>query len=284
MSSVGVPPVVPATPLRRISVLTWSLAVLAVSKTAWSQEPQTTIRGTVADSLTHQPLGGVAILIPGTEYRATTDPQGSFAIALAHGTTLLIQFHRRGYRSMEVEIDFPAEHVAEVALGTIPLPADATQLDSLIVEAVAPPPAGLAEFYERLNRGAGRFITREAIEQQRPSHVSEMFRGISAVRLRCSGAGNCVAATPRQPRQSIALEMRTPRDTLINRVQTAQDTLGTFCPMPVYLDGLPVADFNIDAVPPHDVMGIEIYTGALVPAKYRSSACGVILIWTSRAG
>lgn len=43
---------------------------------------------------------------------------------------------------------------------------------------------------------------------------------------------------------------------------------------------------NLDQVPVHNVIGMELYHPSEVPAEYRSSstsACGVVLIWTRRS-
>ena len=58
---------------------------------------------------------------------------------------------------------------------------------------------------------------------------------------------------------------------------------GRRCNVPVFLDGLRVETYDIDNIPPTDVLGLEVYRqGADTPAEFSrfSADCGAVLIWT----
>lgn len=253
--------------------------VLGTPQAGLAQDRPTTLRGVVADSISGAPIVNATVIVVGSGTTGVTNPRGTFELTLTHGPSLVLQFHGDGYRSMEVEIDFPNEHVAEVDLGTIPLPPVALPLDSLVVEGVAGT-ADLAEFRERRGRGVGHFITEADVAKQKPTRVSQLFRSIPSVKLRCRGGSGCIVTSERQIRQSIRIDLPSPRDTLATEFSNPADTLGTDCPIPVYVDGVPRTDMDVDALAPDDIAGIEIYTGALAPAKYRGNNCGLILIWS----
>jgi hypothetical protein len=58
---------------------------------------------------------------------------------------------------------------------------------------------------------------------------------------------------------------------------------GRRCAVSVFVDGMKVEQYDIDAIPPNDVLGIEVYRqGADTPVEFSrwSAACGAIVIWT----
>jgi hypothetical protein len=60
------------------------------------------------------------------------------------------------------------------------------------------------------------------------------------------------------------------------------------CPLQVAVDGqLKEWGYAVNAIPPEEIHGIEIYPGpASIPAEYasmrRDANCGLIMIWTRR--
>ena len=257
--------------------------VLGTPQVGLAQDRATTLRGVVVDSISGAPIANAVVMVVGSSATGVTNAIGAFQLTLTHGRSLVLQFHSDEHRSMEVEIDFPDEHVPQVDLGTIPLPPAALPLDSLVVEGAGPEGTpDLAEFHERMGRGVGHFITEADVATRKPTRVSQLFRSIPSVKLRCRGGSGCVVTSERQIRQSIRIDLPSPRDTLATEFANPPDTLGTDCPIPVYVDGVPRADMDVDALAPEDIAGIEVYTGALAPAKYRGNNCGLILIWSKR--
>lgn len=130
----------------------------------------------------------------------------------------------------------------------------------------APVRGKLAGFYRRLRRGAGRYVTREQIEERDPFRLSDVVQlvpGVQTVRYG-DGSGR--------------------RNTRINRAEVLHSVQG--CRIQYWLDGMPipkVSGFDLDAVPPRDVAGIEVYRGpSETPARFQrhGSTCGTVVIWT----
>ena len=116
-------------------------------------------------------------------------------------------------------------------------------------------------FFQRANDGRGNHFSPQEIERIDPTVVSDLFRRIPGVRLQYGLAG----------------EAR-----VVSRRSTSV-TLGP-CPLPVYLDGIRMVDWNLDRVSPQEVQAIEVYQHVATPIEFTSlfSACGVVLIWTRR--
>ena len=116
-------------------------------------------------------------------------------------------------------------------------------------------------FFRRAKDGRGNHFTPQEIERIDPTVVSDLFRRVPGIRLQYGLAGETRVVS----RRSTSL------------------TLGP-CPLPVYLDGIRMVDWNLDRVSPQEVEAIEVYHGVSTPIEYTSmfSTCGVVLIWTRR--
>ncbi|HKW49090.1 MAG TPA: Plug domain-containing protein, partial [Gemmatimonadaceae bacterium] len=146
----------------------------------------------------------------------------------------------------------------------VTLDAMATEIEGMTVEELARKRQVLADFYDRLSRGFGHFVTRDQIEKRNPMNLSDMMRLIPGARLVPTHGGQ---ATLR-----------------FNRATGARD-----CPPQYWVDGVKAYGFNIDDVTPDDVEGIEIYEGAsTIPPQFNTregtTICGVVLIWTRIPG
>jgi hypothetical protein len=123
----------------------------------------------------------------------------------------------------------------------------------------------LSDFYDRMARGFGYFVTREQIEKRNPMNLSDMMRMVPGARL-----------MPIRGTSMAALRF--------SRAQGGRD-----CPPQYYVDGVKAWNLNIDDIVPMDVEGIEIYEGASsIPPQYNTkegnTICGVVLIWTRIPG
>ncbi len=60
-----------------------------------------TLRGTVTDSTTHEPLPGVTVLVKGTDIGTSTDRDGNFSLPVPAGKAALLSFSFVGFVSQE---------------------------------------------------------------------------------------------------------------------------------------------------------------------------------------
>jgi hypothetical protein len=117
-------------------------------------------------------------------------------------------------------------------------------------------------FYERSARGFGRQFTRQRIEALNPTEISDVVRQVPGVRLRTQLRGQV-------PEKWFAINPR------------VSSLLRGPCVLDVYIDGVRMADPNLDQIPEHMVEAIEVYAGVDTPLQYQdASPCGVVLMWT----
>ena len=117
----------------------------------------------------------------------------------------------------------------------------------------------MAGFYARLERGQGRFLTREQIDRSTARRMSDLLRGIPGLRIDQRRFGT----------------------------QTYRMRGSPIAPL-VWLDGIPMgsSEVDLDNFDPRTFAGIEIYSGAAtVPVEFSggrsmSTSGGTILLWT----
>jgi hypothetical protein len=139
-----------------------------------------------------------------------------------------------------------------------------------------------------MERGtSGYFLTREDLERPGIQRVTDAFRMIPNVKVDCAVL----------PGLSSACRVRNRR--------TARGPEG-LCDMFTYVDGIPHEPgmLGLNEFQPEDIEGMEVYTGASIPARFKGSfssgnsvmtdartgkpgfiagsgpTCGVIVIWT----
>jgi hypothetical protein len=216
------------------------------------------ITGTVKDSL-GATITGADITASSTSARAETDDRGKFTLKNIPAGPVEVYVHRIGFRPDTVELTVYAGQSTPVEVVLHPV---IPQLQTVVVHGRQDATGRIAEFYARKDRGIGRFITRSEIERRNPSNLNDMFRMVPGARLVNFGPGRTY------------LRFR-----------------GMQCPPMIWLDGTPLlaGEFDLDALSPYSIEGIEIYSGlSTVPAqfmgnRYISSSCGTIVIW-SREG
>jgi Carboxypeptidase regulatory-like domain len=228
----------------------WILATLASA--AAPQDTLARISGTVSGSRNGQPLADVMVSVKGTGGFSVTDSSGAFAIArVPPGRhTLRLAWHDRVSEDYQVAIR-PGQ-LLELA---ILLDVGSVELAPIVVEATSSEAVlSLAGFYQRRRKGFGRFVTGEDIDKRKPANLSAMLTS-AGITMRCVRS----ACYPQRYAS------------------------GRRCAVPVFLDGLRVEFYDIDNIPPSDVLGIEVYRqGADTPAEFSrwSADCGAVLIWT----
>ncbi|NUR35975.1 MAG: TonB-dependent receptor plug domain-containing protein [Gemmatimonadaceae bacterium] len=119
------------------------------------------------------------------------------------------------------------------------------------------------EFDERRAAGrAAQFLTEEDIERRHPFETSDLFKLMPSVKVVGFGHDAKIAATRG-------------KTTIGNPNIPNQE-----CPLDVFIDGVRVQAEDINTLPPEALHGVEVYTVAAAPAKYRVGACGALFLWT----
>jgi TonB family protein len=247
--------------MRRLRVAGIGLAVSALALApallgAQDTTPRGTISGIVRDS-SGAGIAGAEVSVAGTGLRAHTNSQGEFRLTNVPAGAVSVGVRRLGFVPAVASIVIAANETAAISVMVAPL---AQSLAAIIVRGDRrfEDYGRLAGFYQRRSRSSGgHFITREQIDQRNPAQLTDLFRNVPGARIYSSTFNSVVRFR------------------------------GMRCAPLVWLDGFPAtaAEFDLDALDPYVVEGIEVYLGvATVPPEFRwvrgGGSCGAIVIWT----
>lgn len=247
-------------------------------------EQSATLLGTVKSADTKEPVGSAHIRLLGTGVEGITRGDGTFLMEdLPLGRYRVITAHL-GMVSDTAWVDLRGGAVSLATLSMETRPIELPTLDVEIERTFRNP--RIADFYERMRRGMGEFITAEDLEL---TDVVGNFRRIPGARLR-----ECVSR--------LGLQVSGCWDVVITRGYVAP---GTDCPPLIYMNGAPlsapvgeaeerrrdIAGNNpftfLQGYPRHLIEGIEVYRNpAGAPGQFRrkGDACGIVLVWTATRG
>lgn len=246
----------------------WTLVVLplTLAGVVRAQGRPSVVVGAVVDRFTGLPLAGVVVSATGAAGGTSTDDEGIFSIQVLPGRVTL-GLSRTGYVGGGVDTttadgDTLRIHFTMVAAGT-------RGAQPLAAVAVTEKGAGLpTPFLRRKDlKGGGRFYVAEDIRKLNPPHVPGLLQRITGGMMVYTG-GSMVLVTKR-----------------------GQSGLGTRsgddCPYAIVLNDLTMpVDFDLRAIRPDDIVGVEVYNGpSSVPlelggTKGSDPTCGLVVIWT----
>lgn len=204
-----------------------------------------TVRGRVADAATGEGLGGVSILVKGTQRGTTTDGSGNYSLAVPDERAVLV-FSYVGYSRQEVTVG--SRSVIDVRLS-----ADPTSLSEVVVV------------------GYGT---------QKKSSLTGAVSSVSPKELRALPVISATQALQgRVPGVSITNNSSPGSEPVVRIRGVGSISLN---PNPLYvIDGVPAGGLN--NIDPKDIESLEVLKDASAAAIYGSRAAnGVILITTKR--
>ena len=233
-------------------------AMLGAPSGVSAQRHTGAVSGVVKDSA-GATIRGVEVVAISARAATRTDTSGRFLLAGLPGGPMDLSLRRIAFEPVVINIDVAEAETTEVE---IKLGVAAQSLPTVVVHDHADRIRLLADFESRRKTGVGHFITRAEIERRHPLLLSDMVRTIPGATMVPAENG---------------------RTTL--RFARSRDA----CAPQYFLDGLHVAGFNIDDVPPGDVEGVELYSGpaGLPPEfnqRYGTPVCGTVAIWTRIPG
>jgi hypothetical protein len=239
--------------------LSASLAVAAQHAAAQAPPPPGVVSISVRDSLGRS-IVGAELTVDGTPVHGVTDDRGEVRFSAVRGGPATVRVRRLGFRptSVDILVDQHAPAASIVTLTPI-----AQRLAPIVVRGGSNYTGRMAGFYQRRDLGIGHFVTREKLEHDNPSQLTDVFRRLPGVQI----------TSTRFIRNAIRFRGN-----------------GGSCWPLVWLDGapLPTAEFDLDFLSPQSIEGIEVYSGiSQVPPQFMGSrglgSCGVIVVW-SREG
>lgn len=281
--------------IRRLSMLAGLAMAAGWPGAAGAQTPDRLWNGVVFDSVSGEPVGNATLYIHGRRDEFFADSYGRFRITGVRPQDTVLVVRRIGYVPARVTVPYVATAGLAIDLGAVHMRAAATRIDQIAVEVeeVNRYPQ-LMDFYRRKQAGRpGVFLTRDDIARSSARKTSEMLRRTVKIEMDCAtpllGSDQCVARS-RRGRQ--AQRMITGAGAARQRFQGTGDVQDTSeitpsmdrCEMEVWVDGIR-SQLGVDEVPLTWIAAIEIYSGlAQTPPQFGHGACGVVAIWTTRAG
>ena len=193
------------------------------------------------------------VKILSTNVKVTTGPNGRFRILRIPAGSYSLDLRHLGYAPTSTALRVVEGDTLRMSFALARL---ANPLDTVVVEGKRLSPR-MVEFEDRRKFGFGQFMTREQIEARNKSFTADLVRTFQSVKV----------VSPRAFQQ-VAVNIR------------------GGCAFTVFVDGVRLhPPVNLDDLPlPHDLAGIEVYSGAAtIPLQYKTtggSFCGVILFWT----
>ena len=245
----------------RLAIVLAAAVVATLPSRAGAQDPLPpgTIAISVRDSLGRS-ISGAELVVEGTTVRGVTDERGEIRFTAVRGGPATVRVRRLGYQPvlLDVIVDQRVPAASVVTLSAIPF-----RLAPIVVKGGTNYTGRMAGFYQRRDLGIGHFVSRERLERENPSQLTDIFRRLPGVQIQST----------RMIRNAIRFRGN-----------------GGSCWPLVWLDGapLPTAEFDLDFLSPQSIEGLEVYTGiSQVPPQFMGSrglgSCGVIVVW-SREG
>ena len=246
---------------RFAAVLVFAASTAALPRDACAQDqlPAGAVSISVVDSLGRS-ISGAELTVEGTTVRGVTDERGEVRFNAVRGGPATIRVRRLGFRpaTLDIVVDQRVPATSIVTLGQIP-----QRLATIVVKGGTNYTGRMAGFYQRRDLGIGHFVSRERLEHDNPSQLTDIFRRLPGVQI----------TSTRFIRNAIRFRGN-----------------GGSCWPLVWLDGapLPTAEFDLDFLSPSSIEGIEVYSGiSQIPPQFMGSrglgSCGVIVVW-SREG
>ncbi len=234
LASAGVPPAVQAQASRDVGVLV----------------------GVVRDSAGEH-LVGADLTVLNSRAGGFSNDTGGFRVLGVPAGRGTLRIRRLGYapRTVDFTVEAGQSIQLDVVLSRVPL-----NIDPVVVSADAKQlyTGWAAKFYQRMERGNGRFITRAEIERRNAIRTTDLLRSLPGVQIRPS---------------------RMASNTVYLR--------GQRCTPFIWIDNTPaMAGYvDLDNFEPNSLEGIEIYSSAAtVPAELSvprdKMACGMIVLWS----
>jgi hypothetical protein len=211
------------------------------------------IVGRVLTAAGDQGLPNVEVVAGDGAARTLSNAQGTFVLENLAGF-VEIRFASIGYAPAAARVVVQPGGTVDV---TARLSTEAIELEAIDVT-VRSNFLERAGFSSRAQQGWGTLYGPEDIARIGPMWTSDLVRRVPGVMV-TMGRGGIMYAVSRR-RTSFALGP---------------------CRLPVYVDGIPAFDPDLDALPPDWIDAMEIYSGVSTPIQY-GGGCGVILIWTKR--
>jgi hypothetical protein len=259
----------------RLRTLVACMAVPALR--AQTTPTMAAIRGQVNDTA-GRPIAGAEALLPGTNFRATSESDGSFLLSdIPLGRYILVVRHV-GFTPVRMNATLSGP---DTVAATFVLHDATTALDTVLTTAKYSSRPDLEAFETRRKIGIGHFFTQDEVAEHPGSTMSTLLRtkitGVEYYRRSCGGraVGSAHALT-------MGAGLSTGNKSCV---------VPPACYLQLFVDGNRVYSNDHVTTPPDIdeysldlVQGIEVYRSGETPALYagNGAVCGTIVLWLRR--
>lgn len=237
------------------------------------------VLGRVIDAGTRLGLPDVQITVLGTTTGTLSGGGGGFSLRGVEPGLRRVRLERIGYGTETVMVVVQPGAAVEVAVS---MSIQAIELDA--VDVMVSTAFDRRSFDVRARLGWGTHYSPEEIDRIQPQRVSDLLRA----RVRGVTTVTDYLGTRVVSRRSVSAMT----DTLqaARRLGAGADSAdirafmsgAQYCSLAIYLDGMPLVDFDIDSLDPRSIEAVEVYHGQGTPIQYMANRCGAVLIWTRR--
>ncbi|WP_237235564.1 SusC/RagA family TonB-linked outer membrane protein [Sphingobacterium mizutaii] len=229
------------------SVSAFSHSAVHATHFATHWQNQVTVRGTVKDISTGQPLAGVTVSVKGTNQATTTDENGNYSLEGVPGSATLV-FTSVGLEKKEVS-------VSNQSSINVDLTPTSDNIDEVVV-------VGYGTQKKETVTGAVSAVKGEELKKSPAINLSNAMAGRVPGVVATNGSGE-----PGYDGSNIRIR--------------GTNTLGDSGPL-IVIDGIPARAGGIDRLNPADIENISVLKDASAAIYGARAANGVILVTTKR--
>ena len=290
-----VPKIVPTAPERPSQPAATTATRVEILSRSTTDGSAGVLHGEVTD-LNGTKLTAARVVLLNTPWQGSVDPAAGFRYAALPPAIYQVEIRQLGYQPARFPLEIAGGEVVRMRVALAPQP---IALEEVEVTTQRPVDRSrMADFYERRERGRGRFLTHAEIVKRPERELNDILATLPRVHLVMVNGRNEIrlrGERPSPPRvRSRARAVRLYGGRVFTAPhpemkggsgETNTDLAEGDCPPLYFLDGMSF-DPTLGDVPEHvkpaEVEGIEIYQSREVPVKFRlrGAECGAVLIWT----
>ena len=253
--------------------------------------PRSLLRGRVSTS-GGQAVAGARVEMMGFADSARTRADGSFELALPPIGTQTLRVRSLGYDEYTAPIDVTPTDTTIVAVRLARSP---PSLETVFIRAKISDVAERSGFQTRALVGPGHYVTAADITRRKAPCLLDNVEWVTGFyvtnRRACYGdiyvrSGD--RGLSRLPPTSVSAATGDPsarNAASLNRaaaIAQADFTKDPSC-VKIFIDDIQESGSDaLAALPPRDVVGMELYQPVTAPARYSGGNCAVIVVWTTR--
>jgi hypothetical protein len=237
----------------------------------------TLFAGAVMTLFTREPLANAEITLPDLGLSARTNEYGRFRLTVPAGTHK-VSVRRIGFGAVENIVTFAADQATTRQFRLVQV----ASLDTVTVTA----DRGLGDFYEHMNLGLGKFLTRADLAKMEFRPLAAVMSSIPGTDVFNIGRGAYLRSSrvPRRQRDDPNI-IGPNKDNIACVNQECQCWSQVYVGKMLINPGRPTPPFNLNDWAPREIEAIEYYPSMSgMPSEYasRGATCGVFVIHMRR--